>query len=189
MITYSSTRGGDQDRSFDHVLLEGLARDGGLFIPNEFPTFSKTEIESFKTKPYQDIAHAIMFKFLDGWISANDLTKLIDKAYSNFTHDLDDALRASLIKKRDIPVKLVKFFGSTHSERISKVVSDTVGETVKNSYKSIIISKNLEKNLGEMRDFLFKNVFRKSIARWNENSFNPKLKSIGISTVPFTTSY
>ena len=87
MITYSSTRGGDQDRSFDHVLLEGLARDGGLFIPNEFPTFSKTEIESFKTKPYQDIAHAIMFKFLDGWISANDLTKLIDKAYSNFTHD------------------------------------------------------------------------------------------------------
>ena len=80
--------------------------------------------------------------------------------FAYFTHDLDDALRASLIKKRDIPVKLVKFFGSTHSERISKVVSDTVGETVKNSYKSIIISKNLEKNLGEMRDFLFKNVYQ-----------------------------
>ena len=79
--------------------------------------------------------------------------------FAYFTHDLDDALRSSLIKKNDIPVNLIKFFGSTHSERISKVVSDTVNETVKNSYKSVIISSRLERNLGQMRDFLFQNVY------------------------------
>ena len=79
--------------------------------------------------------------------------------FAYFTHDLDDALRASLINKKDLPKKLVSFFGSTHSERISKVVKDTINETIKCKYKKINISKDLEKNLNMMRDFLFENVY------------------------------
>ena len=79
--------------------------------------------------------------------------------FAYFTHDLDDAIRSSLIRKKDIPTRLLKFFGNTHSQRISKVVSDIINETKKNSFKSATISKELERNLVYMRDFLFEKVY------------------------------
>jgi len=79
--------------------------------------------------------------------------------FAYFTHDLDDALRSSLIKKKDIPLKLLRFFGDKHSERISKVVSDTITSTVDRNYRSVQISKELEIHLLEMRDFLFEKVY------------------------------
>ena len=79
--------------------------------------------------------------------------------FAYFTHDLDDALRSSLIKKRDIPIKLTRFFGDKHSERISKVVSDTITNTIAADYKDIAISKELETNLVNMRSFLFEKVY------------------------------
>ena len=79
--------------------------------------------------------------------------------FAYFTHDLDDALRASLIKESDVPLKLLKFFGTSHSERISKVVTDTINETIKNNYKKVVISNTMEKNLNRMRDFLFQKVY------------------------------
>ena len=87
--------------------------------------------------------------------------------FAYFTHDLDDAIRSSLIRKKDIPVKLLRFFGDTHSERIDKVVLDTIQSTTKNSYKSVIISKELELHLGHMRDFLFEKVYYQKKIRDN----------------------
>ena len=79
--------------------------------------------------------------------------------FAYFTHDLDDALRSSLIKKTDIPTRLLKFFGEKHSQRISKVVSDTIKNTKENDFKSIAISDELEANLVDMRSFLFEKVY------------------------------
>ena len=44
-IKYSSTRGGDQSLSYEEVLLAGLARDGGLFMPEIWPSFSRSDYE------------------------------------------------------------------------------------------------------------------------------------------------
>jgi dGTPase len=54
---------------------------------------------------------------------------------------------------------LLRFFGDKHSERISKVVSDTITSTVDRNYRSVQISKELEIHLVEMRDFLFEKVY------------------------------
>ena len=79
--------------------------------------------------------------------------------FAYFTHDLDDAIRSSLIKKNDIPIKLLRYFGDRHSERISKVVTDTITDTMHKNFKSISISKQMESNLVDMRSFLFKKVY------------------------------
>ena len=43
-IKYSSTRGGESSLSYEDVLLSGLARDGGLFMPEEWPQFSHVDL-------------------------------------------------------------------------------------------------------------------------------------------------
>ena len=83
--------------------------------------------------------------------------------FAYFTHDLDDAIRSSLIKKNDIPIKLLRYFGDRHSERISKVVTDTITDTMDKNFKSISISKEMESNLVDMRSFLFKKVYYLSL--------------------------
>ena len=87
--------------------------------------------------------------------------------FAYFTHDLDDALRSSLIKKKDIPLKLIRFFGEKHSERISKVVSDTIENTININYKAVAISKELEDNLVDMRSFLFEKVYYNPVIKVN----------------------
>lgn len=87
--------------------------------------------------------------------------------FAYFTHDLDDALRSSLIKKKDIPLKLIRFFGEKHSERISKVVSDTIENTMNMNYKAVSISKELEDNLVDMRSFLFEKVYYNPVIKVN----------------------
>ena len=87
--------------------------------------------------------------------------------FAYFTHDLDDALRSSLIKKKDIPLKLIRFFGEKHSERISKVVSDTIENTMNMNYKAVAISKELEDNLVDMRSFLFEKVYYNPVIKVN----------------------
>ncbi|MDC0897354.1 deoxyguanosinetriphosphate triphosphohydrolase [Desulfobacterota bacterium] len=87
--------------------------------------------------------------------------------FAYFTHDLDDALRSSLIKKKDIPLKLIRFFGEKHSERISKVVSDTIENTININYKAVAISKELEDNLVNMRSFLFEKVYYNPVIKVN----------------------
>ena len=44
-MKYSSTRGLQQNLSYNEVLLQGLARDGGLFVPNELPVFTNDELK------------------------------------------------------------------------------------------------------------------------------------------------
>ena len=47
-IKYSSTRGGDDSLSYEEVLLAGLARDGGLFMPEKWPSFSHGDLKNMK---------------------------------------------------------------------------------------------------------------------------------------------
>lgn len=69
-------------RSYTDVLLAGLAPDGGLYVPSEYPQFSTDELESLKGHPYTDITYAVKRRLIDGDIPDADLRILIDTAYS-----------------------------------------------------------------------------------------------------------
>jgi threonine synthase len=85
-VRYVSTRGEAPALGFSDALLTGLARDGGLYIPEEWPHFSRDEIRALRGKSYQDIAEVVLTPFVGGEISAADLRRMIDDAYATFRH-------------------------------------------------------------------------------------------------------
>lgn len=86
-MLYSSTRGNCNDLSFIDVLLNGLASDGGLYLPNTWPQISKEELESYKNLPYTDVCFNVVKKFIGDEIPENDLKLIIEKSYKDFKSD------------------------------------------------------------------------------------------------------
>jgi threonine synthase len=85
-MSYHSTRGQAPALAFDDVLLAGLARDGGLYLPELWPHFSREELASFAGLSYCQLAVRVMKPFLDGTISEDDFAALVDETYSGFGH-------------------------------------------------------------------------------------------------------
>ncbi len=85
-MKYISTRGQAPSLSFEDVVLTGLASDGGLYLPETMPTFSKEDIASMAGMSYQDLAFKVMAPFIDGEVPDADLKDIIDKSYSTFRH-------------------------------------------------------------------------------------------------------
>jgi threonine synthase len=75
-VRYVSTRGKAPPRSFCDILLEGLAPDGGLYVPEEFP---KLDIETLRPLPYAELAVEILSRFMD---DVPDLERIVRKTYS-----------------------------------------------------------------------------------------------------------
>jgi threonine synthase len=85
-LTYHSTRGQAPILKFDDVLLSGLARDGGLYLPTQWPRFSASEIKAMAGLDYAEIALRVMLPFLDGTIDEADFAALVSDAYGGFSH-------------------------------------------------------------------------------------------------------
>jgi threonine synthase len=85
-VKYISTRGNAPVLGFSDALLAGLAADGGLYVPKEWPRFSKKDIRKLRGKSYQEIAEAVVTPFVDNDIAAADLRRMIDEAYATFRH-------------------------------------------------------------------------------------------------------
>ncbi|MEM9329864.1 MAG: threonine synthase [Pseudomonadota bacterium] len=85
-MKYISTRGKAPDLSFCDALLTGLARDGGLYIPEQWPTLSETEIRDMANRPFHENAKHILYPFVAGEIPKSDFYKMVDEAYSTFYH-------------------------------------------------------------------------------------------------------
>jgi threonine synthase len=83
---YVSTRGLAKKRSFVEVLTAGLAEDGGLYVPESLPHFSTAQLAEMASFSYEELAHKIIFPFVEGEISAADLQKIIADAYASFHH-------------------------------------------------------------------------------------------------------
>ena len=62
-MLYSSTRGKDNNLKFTEVLLNGLAKDGGLYIPEKWPEFSYKELLEMQGLDYISLAEKIMLPF------------------------------------------------------------------------------------------------------------------------------
>ena len=88
-MRYISTRGGVKPQTFTEILLEGLASDGGLFLPEEFPKLNAAELAAMRGMSYREVAFAVLSKFADD-IPAADLKWLIDKTYTKEIFGSDD---------------------------------------------------------------------------------------------------
>ncbi|WNO10128.1 threonine synthase [Teredinibacter sp. KSP-S5-2] len=86
-MKYISTRGEAPSLSFEDVVLTGLASDGGLYVPETLPKFSKEEIASWAGLEYRELALKIMTPFVANEIPEADLKNLIDKSYDSFRHE------------------------------------------------------------------------------------------------------
>ena len=84
-MKYISTRGGASPQSFSNVVLEGLARDGGLYLPETIPDFSG-KLESLQGLNYQDLAVEVFSPFVDECMAKEDLKSLVNKSYASFDH-------------------------------------------------------------------------------------------------------
>lgn len=85
-MDYISTRGEAPVLSFSEALLAGLARDGGLYVPREWPQFSKRDIRALRGKSYQEIAFTVLSPFVGDEIPAEKFRAMIDEAYATFRH-------------------------------------------------------------------------------------------------------
>jgi threonine synthase len=86
-LRYVSTRGTAPVLEFEDAVLAGLARDGGLYVPEEWPQFSADRLRAMRGLSYADIAFQIMQPFVDGAIDDTALKTLIDESYDSFSHD------------------------------------------------------------------------------------------------------
>ncbi len=85
-MQYISTRGDAPALGFNDALLAGLARDGGLYVPESWPELSKRDIRRLRGKSYQEIAFEILLPFVEGDIEPDAFRSMIDDAYATFRH-------------------------------------------------------------------------------------------------------
>ncbi|HSH99606.1 MAG TPA: threonine synthase, partial [Reyranella sp.] len=87
-MKYISTRHGSQGSpaplDFEDVMLAGLARDGGLYLPVEWPQFSSAEIAALKGRPYREVAYRVMQPFVGNAFDEMTFRRLIAEAYASF---------------------------------------------------------------------------------------------------------
>ena len=86
ILRYVSTRGEAPVLNFEEVLLTGLARDGGLYVPETWPQFSQADLRAMAGLGYAELAARVMEPFVAGAIAADDFGALVADAYSGFGH-------------------------------------------------------------------------------------------------------
>jgi len=86
-MKYISTRGSAPALDFEGATLAGLASDGGLYVPEAWPRFSREEIAAMRGLTYVETAVAVMRPFVAGCLDDATLTRLCTAAYGRFSHD------------------------------------------------------------------------------------------------------
>lgn len=86
-MRYVSTRGQAPVLDFAEVTLAGLAGDGGLYVPEHWPSFDTEEIAELAQLPYAQVAAKVMAPFIGDAIPQADVEHLAEEAYAAFHHD------------------------------------------------------------------------------------------------------
>ncbi|MDA9196490.1 threonine synthase [Gammaproteobacteria bacterium] len=82
-MLFHSTRGGDSNKTFEEVLLQGLASDGGLFMPNEWPQVNLDNLK--KQKTFLDVAKQIVPLYTSSSFQQSEVLELLDKTWHDFS--------------------------------------------------------------------------------------------------------
>ena len=88
-MRYISTRGGIEPQPFTSILLEGLAADGGLAVPQSYPRFTASDLARLRPLGYRELAFEILSGYIDD-IAADDLQQIIDRTYTAQIFGSDD---------------------------------------------------------------------------------------------------
>ena len=108
-MTYISTRGSAPVLGFGEAMMTGLARDGGLYVPQTVPVMAQADIAALAGLPYEEVAFRIMRPYLGGFFADDEFRGLIAKAYAGFHHDA----RAPLVQLASNHFLLELFHGPT----------------------------------------------------------------------------
>src|SRR5580700_10199037 len=85
-MKHVSTRGEAPPLGFAEVMLAGLARDGGLYVPDAWPRLEPQTIAGFAGRSYAEVAVEVIRPFLDAAVSEADLARMAREAYGSFRH-------------------------------------------------------------------------------------------------------
>lgn len=141
MLAYRSTRGDAPPLDFADVLLTGLAPDGGLYVPDEYPSLPDIDPDA----DYGDVAAEVMWPFVEGTMSRATFDAIVAEAYAEFDHDevcplvrLDDRrwmvelFHGPTIAFKDVALQLVgRLFDHvlTERDRRATILVATSGDT------------------------------------------------------------
>jgi threonine synthase len=92
-VRYVSTRGDSPPLNFVEVTLAGLARDGGLYVPEAWPQLDAATIAAFAGRPYAEVAVDVIRPFVGDTIASQDLARMAREAYGTFRHPAVTPLR------------------------------------------------------------------------------------------------
>jgi threonine synthase len=144
-LRYVSTRGQAPILEFEDVLLAGLAGDGGLYMPEIWPRFTRAEIRAMRGLGYAQVAFRVMAPYVDGAIDDDPFQAMIEDAYKGFGHpataplvQLQDGLwlmelfHGPTLAFKDYPLQLVgRLFDHVLQARRQRVtiIGATSGDT------------------------------------------------------------
>ena len=92
-MRYVSTRGSAPVLGFEDTLLAGLARDGGLYVPERWPGFAAADLRAMRGLPYAELARRIMQPFVAGAIEDAAFARIVEESYAGFGHKAVAPLR------------------------------------------------------------------------------------------------
>ena len=108
-MRYISTRGQAPVLSFEGAMMTGLARDGGLYVPESVPVLTRDQIAAMAGLSYEETAFRVMWPFLGDTFAPDEFRALIAKAYDGFSH----TARAPLVQLAPNHFLLELFHGPT----------------------------------------------------------------------------
>ncbi len=95
-------------------------------------------------------------------------------AYVN--HDIDDAVRAGILKNEDLPQEILEILGSTHTQRINTLVCDMIRTSRETG--EILLSDKVQQALQDLRSFMFERVYRNPVAKSQESKAKEMLEKL-----------
>ncbi|MEL6486609.1 MAG: threonine synthase [Pseudomonadota bacterium] len=144
-MQYVSTRGSAPTLDFEGVTLAGLASDGGLYLPSEWPRFTAQQIADMRGLPYHELAARVMEPFVAGSLTPDELGVLCHAVYSDFghkavtplvqmdeTHWLLELFHGPTLAFKDVALQLLGHLFETFLERRDQrltIVGATSGDT------------------------------------------------------------
>ena len=108
-MRYISTRGSAPVLSFEEAMLTGLARDGGLYVPETIPTLSAEQIAAMQGQSYEEVAFTVMRPFIGDTFTDEEFRAIIARAYAGFGH----TARAPMVQLAPNHFLLELFHGPT----------------------------------------------------------------------------
>ncbi|AMO72679.1 threonine synthase [Sphingorhabdus sp. M41] len=144
-MDYISTRGAAPALNFEQVTLAGLAGDGGLYVPESWPSFSPAEISAMAGLSYVEVAVRVMQPFVGDALDEAELRDICEQAYGRFSHEavtplvqldgrqwLLELFHGPTLAFKDVALQLLGLFFEKFLARQDKhltVVGATSGDT------------------------------------------------------------